>query len=151
MFETDCYQLLGISPDADEQAIRKAWRLKTREVHPDTNQSVESPDGFLRLKAAYDLLMDPLQRLQHDRHFGYYEKPKNQDANAKQAFSSYQKSKAENLVKSWSNDYEKAMAMREEQRRRTIEKHKKRNRLVLILVFVFVILLGTGMYFLFAD
>lgn len=151
MLLIDCYKLLDIPSDADEKAIRKAWRLKTREVHPDTNQSIESSDGFLELKAAYDTLLDPAKRLQHDRHFGYYEKPKNQDAHAKQQFSDYQKNKAENLVKTWSSDYEKAMSMREEQRQRTIDSHKRRNLIVLIAVSVALAAIGAAVFFVIAN
>lgn len=143
----DCYKLLGIPPGSDEKTIRRAWRLKTREVHPDTNKAVESSDGFLQLKSALDTLLDPVSRLQHDRHFGYYDKPKNQDAHAKQQFSDYQKNKAENLVRSWSSDYEKAMAMREEQRKRTIEKHKRRNRILLMVLLSGIVSVLAGIYF----
>lgn len=151
MLLVDCYKLLEIAPDADEKTIRKAWRLKTRDVHPDTNKSVESSDGFLELKSALDTLLDPTKRLQHDRHFGYYEKPKNQDAHAKQQFSDYQKNKAENLVKTWSSDYEKAMSMREEQRQRIIDSHKRRNLIVLIAVGIALAAIGAAVFILFAG
>ena len=32
---TDCYKLLGIASDAEPKVIQKAWRLKTKEIHPD--------------------------------------------------------------------------------------------------------------------
>jgi DnaJ-class molecular chaperone len=133
--EFDCYKLLGISSDADEKTIRKAWRLKTKEVHPDINPSPEANADFRKLTSALETLLDPISRLKHDRKFGYYGKSKNKSENAKQVFSNFQKEKAEITVNEWSTDYEIAMAMREEQRRKHLAKHQRNIR---ILRFVFI-------------
>lgn len=132
--ETDFYKLLEISPGANEATIRKAWRKKTRETHPDVNASGDAAQQFMALKEALDTLLDPVLRLKHDRHFGYYSKPKNQNANTKQQYSEFQKHKAETIVNAWKNDYDVAMRMREEQRQRVIAKHKRNRRTVLIVL-----------------
>lgn len=132
--ETDFYKLLEISPGANEATIRKAWRKKTRETHPDVNASGDAAQQFMVLKEALDTLLDPVLRLKHDRHFGYYSKPKNQNANTKQQYSEFQKHKAETIVNAWKNDYDVAMRMREEQRQRVIAKHKRNRRIVLIVL-----------------
>src|ERR1700749_1818797 len=114
--DIDCYKLLGINSDADEKTIRKAWRLKTKEVHPDINRSHDATHRFNRLTEAMNILLDPTSRVKHDRQFGYHDKPKNKDSNAKQKFTEYQETKAKRTVDEWSKDYNVAMEMREKQR-----------------------------------
>jgi DnaJ-class molecular chaperone len=151
MFKEDYYRLLGISSNANEQSIRKAWRLKTKEVHPDINKTTESSQAFLELKEAMEVLLDPIKRLQHDRQFGYYSPVPNQDKNAKQEFSEYQKVKAEKNVTEWANDYEKVMQIRDEQRMKTIKKHKRRNRIVMVFFLLLVILTLVVLIYSFAN
>ena len=139
--DIDCYKLLGIPSNADEKAIRKAWRLKTKEVHPDINPSKDAKQKFQRLTNAQNLLLNPTTRLKHDRQFGYYEKPKNQESNTKQNFSEFQKEKAKRTVEEWSKDYNMAMQMREKQRKQTISKHKKNLLFVLFGMFVVITLI----------
>lgn len=141
--EIDCYKFLGISPDADEKTIHKAWRLKTKEVHPDVNRSRDAAHRFNRLTEAMNTLLDPPSRLRHDRLFGYYDKPKNQETNNKQKFTEYQETKAKATVEEWSIDYNVAMEMRERQRQQTIAKHRKkiRKNILITLFGVFVVFL----------
>jgi hypothetical protein len=59
----DYYALLGVSPQADTREIKKAFREKAYEVHPDT--SAQGPGGsekFVELKTAYQTLSDPVLR-----------------------------------------------------------------------------------------
>lgn len=145
--ETDCYRLLGIVADADNRTIRKAWRNKTKEVHPDVNDSPDAAKQFRELTQAMELLLDPAKRLRHDRHFGYYEKPKNQDANTKQQFSDYQQQKAGRMVSEWSKDYSTAMQMREEQRQRVIRRHRRNIFIVLAALLALVLSLAGWLIF----
>lgn len=145
MIDTDCYQLLNISPNADDKAIRRAYRERSKELHPDVNPSPNAAAQFAKLSQAVDTLLDPIERLKHDDRFGYHKKARSQDENAKQQFSDYQKNKAEHLVKEWSTDYDKAMEMRERQRLSLIEKHNARiKRIVaaaIVLFFISIVLL----------
>ena len=53
------YKILGVQPDADDTAIRLAFRKKVRSSHPDSGGSTEE---FQTLKRAYDLLSDKESR-----------------------------------------------------------------------------------------
>jgi hypothetical protein len=53
----DPFATLGVSPDADPDAVRDAYRAALR-AHPPERD----PEGFKRLRAAYEVLRDPEQR-----------------------------------------------------------------------------------------
>lgn len=59
----DPYELLGLTPEADDQAIKSAWRQAAKTAHPDQGGDVEA---FGRLQAAHDLLRDPVRRKLYD-------------------------------------------------------------------------------------
>ena len=50
--------LLGVAPDADEAAVRAAFRKKVREQHPDTADTATDHSSLRRLIDAYRLLVD---------------------------------------------------------------------------------------------
>jgi|Deesub1362A_J573_1020465.scaffolds.fasta_scaffold00596_17 DnaJ-class molecular chaperone len=62
----DFYQILGIPRDANEEAIRRAYRKAVHRVHPDVS---ETPDveRLLKLQEAYETLSDPEKRKDYDR------------------------------------------------------------------------------------
>ncbi|KAJ3770814.1 DnaJ-domain-containing protein [Lentinula raphanica] len=65
--ETDLYDLLGISPSASEDEIKKAYRKKARDIHPDKNR--DDPNAgtkFQEMAAAYEILSDPETRALYD-------------------------------------------------------------------------------------
>ena len=65
--ESDYYELLGIPRDADPDDIKKAFRKKVIEVHPDTGEQVsQSAQEFINLQSAYQILGDPLLRQQYE-------------------------------------------------------------------------------------
>lgn len=147
--EIDCYKLLGISPQADEKTIRKAWRTKTKEVHPDVNPSPDAGKKFRELSDAMNILLDDANRTKHDHRFGYTGIPKNKYSNAKQSFSDYQRKKAKVTVNEWSNDYNVAMAMREEQRKKVIRRHK-RNVIAILLGIIFMLVTSVVLWITFS-
>jgi len=61
----DYYQTLGVSNMATADCIRKAFRAKAKEMHPDTNPGV-SPDDFFRINEAYQVLSDENKRRIYD-------------------------------------------------------------------------------------
>ena len=67
MANKDLYEILGVSKDATDDEIKKAFRKRARELHPDVNKSPNAEDEFKELNEAYDVLSDPSKRAQYDR------------------------------------------------------------------------------------
>ena len=63
----DLYEILGVSKDASDAEIKKAFRRRARELHPDVNKAADEEDKFKELNEAYDVLSDPNKRAQYDR------------------------------------------------------------------------------------
>ena len=70
----DYYQILGISRDADETAIKKAYRKGAVKWHPDKHsgktetEQKEAEEKFKEIGEAYDVLSDPEKKLVFDRY-----------------------------------------------------------------------------------
>ena len=63
----DYYEVLGVSRDADDTQIKKAFRRLARELHPDVN--AHDPDAESKFKEAaeaYEVLKDPERRRMYD-------------------------------------------------------------------------------------
>lgn len=63
----DFYDLLDVSPDASSEQLRRAYREKARQYHPDVNTDVRSNDQFRAIRSAYDVLSDANERADYDR------------------------------------------------------------------------------------
>ncbi|MBO4352670.1 MAG: molecular chaperone DnaJ [Eggerthellaceae bacterium] len=63
----DLYEVLGVSRDATDEEIKKAFRKQARKLHPDVNKSPNAEEEFKELNEAYDVLSDPQKRSAYDR------------------------------------------------------------------------------------
>jgi molecular chaperone DnaJ len=65
----DYYDILGVSRDADEATIKKAFRRLARELHPDVNRhDPDAEEKFKEAAEAYEVLSDSDRRATYDRY-----------------------------------------------------------------------------------
>lgn len=63
----DYYEVLGVPRDASDADIKKAFRSRARDVHPDTSDHDNAEELFKELNAAYEVLSDPQKRSNYDQ------------------------------------------------------------------------------------
>jgi len=63
----DYYQILGISRDASEDAIKKAYRRLARKYHPDVSKESGAEERFKEVSEAYEVLRDAEKRAAYDQ------------------------------------------------------------------------------------
>lgn len=67
----DYYEVLGVSKDADDAALKKAYRVLAKKYHPDANPGDKQAEAaFKEINEAYSVLSDPKKRAQYDQ-FGH--------------------------------------------------------------------------------
>jgi len=65
---SDFYGILGVDRNASADDVKKAYRKRARELHPDANpDDPTAEDKFKELSRAYEVLSDPQQRANYDR------------------------------------------------------------------------------------
>ena len=71
MAKRDFYEVLGINRGASADEIKKAYRSKAKELHPDRNQDDPNAESqFKEVNEAYDCLKDDQKKAAYDR-FGH--------------------------------------------------------------------------------
>jgi molecular chaperone DnaJ len=71
MSKRDYYEVLGVSKQASEAEIKKAFRAKAKQLHPDQNRDNPNAETeFKEIAEAYEILKDPEKKAAYDR-FGH--------------------------------------------------------------------------------
>lgn len=68
MAEKDYYKILGVSRDASQEEIKKAFRQLARKYHPDVNKEKGAEEKFKEINEAFQVLGNPEKRKQYDRY-----------------------------------------------------------------------------------
>lgn len=63
----DFYKVLGVSPESNEDEIKKAYRKMALKFHPDKNSDADAEDRFKEIAEAYEILTDPKKRSIYDQ------------------------------------------------------------------------------------
>jgi curved DNA-binding protein CbpA len=62
------YEVLGVAPDATDDDLRKAYRLRLRQTHPDTGGDAAQ---FVQVQRAWELVGTEAARAAYDRGHGF--------------------------------------------------------------------------------
>src|SRR3989344_3028188 len=64
----DYYDLLGVPKSASEADLKRAYRKKALEWHPDRNKDPKAPERFKEITKAYEILSDPKKKEVYDQY-----------------------------------------------------------------------------------
>ena len=82
------YDILGVSKDASQEDIKKAYRVLAKKYHPDICKEPNANERFAEIQVAYDCLSDPEKRSNYDR-FGTEDINQGFGGNGAEGFSGF--------------------------------------------------------------
>ncbi|XP_061337923.1 uncharacterized protein LOC133284829 isoform X1 [Gastrolobium bilobum] len=83
------YDVLGVSPSATVDEIKKAYRKLALKYHPDVNKQDKAQEKFMRIKHAYNTLLNSSSRKKYDsgnRGSDFYQRSQNRNSQAEEEF-----------------------------------------------------------------
>jgi hypothetical protein len=83
------YQLLGIGSKSNPDEIKRAFRARAKEFHPDLNPSPGASERFIQVTEAYEILSDPRKRTAYDQRPAAPTRPNDQADPARQREQAY--------------------------------------------------------------
>jgi len=91
MAKEDYYSILGVSRDAKDSDIKKAYRRLARRNHPDVNPGDRNAEErFKRIQQAYEVLSDPKKKALYDQYGFYSDNLKDRPADSDSGFRGWQ-------------------------------------------------------------
>ena len=117
----DLYRILGVTPDATDKEIHRAYIRLIKRYHPDNKGDEERA---ARINHAYDVLNDPVRRKEYDDKYRYYFRDKTQEKKTyRSSTSSGSKSKDsfDSAYEEYQKAYDKFRQYQEESRRKEEE------------------------------
>lgn len=72
MNNSECYLLLEIDENATNEEIKKAYRRKAHQLHPDKNRDTDTTQEFQKLNYAYQILIN--SKFSTNNYWAEYEK-----------------------------------------------------------------------------
>jgi len=64
----DYYEVLGVSRNAGDDEVKRAFRRLAKQYHPDANKEEGAESRFIEINEAYEVLSDPQKRAAYDRY-----------------------------------------------------------------------------------
>ena len=83
------YDILGVTPDSDNDEVKSSYRKLARKYHPDVNKDFGSAELFKDVLEAYEILSDDKKRKNYDMINGFYKTPKDSYTSNSQNFNSF--------------------------------------------------------------
>lgn len=68
MNNTEFYDRLGVSKDASQDEIKKAYRRMSKKYHPDINKEAGAEEKYKEVQEAYETLSDTQKRAAYDQY-----------------------------------------------------------------------------------
>ena len=67
MAEQDLYEILQVSPNAEQAVLDGAYRKLAAKYHPDVYKGADAQQRMVSINSAYETLSDPTRRAEYDR------------------------------------------------------------------------------------
>ena len=85
MLKSDLYGIVGVDRNASDAEIKKAYRTKSRKLHPDRNKAENAAELFHQLQEAHEFLLNPALRAKYNIHLDHFQKREEQKKHLDQA------------------------------------------------------------------